>query len=64
MKLNTWSKQCWILVLLVLRAIRRVNTVLSTGADKCKLQQEEAALKAKLAYVEHEKALEMEKIRD
>ena len=40
-----------------------VNTVLSTRADKCKLQQEEAALKVKLAYVEHEKAIEMEKIR-
>ena len=39
-----------------------VNTVLSTRADKCKQQQEEAALKVKLAYVEHEKALEMEKI--
>ena len=42
----------------------RVNTVLSTKADKCKLQQEEAALKVKLAYIEHEKALEMEKIRN
>ena len=41
-----------------------VNTVLSTRADKCKLQQEEATLKVKLAYVEHEKALEMEKIRN
>ena len=41
-----------------------VNTVLSTRADKSKLQQEEAALKVKLAYVEHEKALEMEKIRN
>ena len=40
-----------------------VNTVLSTRADKCKLQPEEAALKVKLAYVEHEKAIEMEKIR-
>ena len=42
----------------------RVNTVLSTRADKCKLQQEEAAFKVKLAYIEHEKALEMEKIRN
>ena len=41
-----------------------VNTVLSARADKCKLQQEEATLKVKLAYVEHEKALEMEKIRN
>ena len=40
-----------------------VNTVLSTRADKCQLQQEETALKVKLAYVEHEKAIEIEKIR-
>ena len=31
---------------------------------QCKLQQEEAARKVNLAYVEHEKALEMEKIRN
>ena len=42
---------------------KSVNTVLSARADKYKLHQEKAALKVKLAYVKHEKALEMEKIR-
>ena len=39
-----------------------VDTVLSTKVEKYKLQQEEAALKVKLAYVEQEKALEIEKL--
>ena len=34
----------------------------SNKVDKYKLQQEEAALKVKLAYVEQEKALEIEKL--
>ena len=46
------------------KSFKSRTRVLSTRADKCKLQQEEAALKVKLAYVEHEKALEMEKIRN
>ena len=39
-----------------------VDTALSTKADKYKLQQEEAALKVKLAFVEQEKALKLEKL--
>ena len=39
-----------------------VDTVLSTKVEKYKLKQEEAALKVKLAYVEQEKALEIEKL--
>lgn len=39
-----------------------VDTALSTKVEKYKLQQEEAALKVKLAYVEQEKALEIEKL--
>ena len=39
-----------------------VDTALSTKVDKYKLQQEEAALKVKLAFVEQEKALKMEKL--
>ena len=34
----------------------------SNKVDKYKVQQEEAALKVKLAYVEQEKALEIEKL--
>jgi len=37
------------------------DNVLSTKVDKYKLLQEEAALKVKLAYVEQEKALEIER---
>ena len=37
------------------------DSVLSTKVDKYKLLQEEAALKVKLAYVEQEKALELER---
>ena len=39
-----------------------VDTVCSTKVDKYKLQQEEAALKVKLAYMEQEKALELERL--
>ena len=39
-----------------------VDTALSTKVDKYKLQQEEAALKVKLAFVEQEKALKIEKL--
>ena len=39
-----------------------MDTVLSTKVDKYKLQQEEAALKVKLAFVEQEKALKLEKL--
>ena len=39
-----------------------VDTAPSTRVEKYKLQQEEAALKVKLAYVEQEKALEIEKL--
>ena len=39
---------------------KSVDTVLSTKVDKYKLQQEEAALKVKLAFVEQEKALKLE----
>ena len=38
-----------------------VDTALSTTVDKYKLQQEDAALKIKLAFVEQEKALKREK---
>ena len=37
------------------------DSVPSTKVDKYKLLQEEAALKVKLAYVEQEKALELER---
>ena len=39
-----------------------VDTALSTKVDKYKSQQEEAALKVKLAFVEQEKALKIEKL--
>ena len=39
------------------------DSVLSTKVDKYKLLQEEAALKVKLAYVEQEKALEIERLK-
>ena len=39
-----------------------VDTVCLTKVDKYKLQQEEAALKVKLAYMEQEKALELERL--
>ena len=39
-----------------------VDTALSTKVDKYKLQQEEAALKVKLAFVEQEKAVKIEKL--
>ena len=38
-----------------------MDTVLSTKVDKYKLQQEEAALKVKLAFVEQEKAVKLER---
>jgi len=39
-----------------------VDKALSTKVDKYKLQQEEAALKVKLAFVQQEKALKIEKL--
>ena len=39
------------------------DSVLSTKVDKYELLQEEAALKVKLAYVEQEKALEIESLK-
>ena len=39
-----------------------VDTALSTKADKYKLQQEEAALKVRLALMEQEKALKLERL--
>ena len=45
-----------------LKSISSVDSEHSNKVDKYKLQQEEAALKVKLAYVEQEKALEIEKL--
>lgn len=39
------------------KSFKSRTSVLSTRADKCKLQQEEAALKVKLAYVQNMKKL-------
>ena len=39
-----------------------VDTALLTKVDKYKLQQEEVALKVKLAFVEQDKALKIEKL--
>ena len=45
----------------IVKSRTSVNSLLSSRADKYQLKQEEAAVKA---YVEHEKALEIEKIRN
>ena len=45
-----------------LKSKSSVDSEHSSKVDKYKLQQEEAALKVKLAYVEQEKALEIEKL--
>ena len=45
-----------------LKSKSSVDSEHSNKVDKFKLQQEEAALKVKLAYVEQEKALEIEKL--
>ena len=45
-----------------LKSKSSVDSEHSNKVDKYKLQQEEAALKVKLAYVEQEKALEIEKL--
>ena len=45
-----------------LKSKSSVDSEHSNKVDKYKLQQEEAALKVKLAYVEQENALEIEKL--
>ena len=46
------------------KSFKSRTSVVSTRADKCKLQQEEVALKVKIAYVEHGEALEMGNMRN
>ena len=45
-----------------LKSKSSVNSEHSNKVDKYKLQQKEAALKVTLAYVEQEKAIEVEKL--